>query len=68
MIELVFLVCLAAAPNACEEQVLPPEPDVGIVGCLMSAQPRLARWAETHPAHRIVRWRCSHIADRQVPI
>jgi hypothetical protein len=64
MIELVFVVCLITAPGHCEDHrdVLPP--DVGLMQCMIGAQPHLAGWAAQHPDYKIVRWSCGAINMR----
>lgn len=58
MIQLIFIACLAASPDRCQEHSVSLLPEIGIMGCMVTAQPELARWAEQHPSHRVVRWRC----------
>jgi hypothetical protein len=61
MIELLFITCLAASPNHCEERAVALLPYTGLVGCMMTAQPQLALWSERHPGHRVVRWSCGWV-------
>ena len=61
MIALVFIACLTAAPDQCEERAVALLPDVGLMGCMTTAQPQLALWSEQHPRHRVVRWSCGWI-------
>ena len=68
MIELVFIACLAANPANCEERALTFVDTPHLHGCLMSAQPQLARWADTHPEWRIARWRCRTAGQDGTPI
>jgi hypothetical protein len=67
MIELVFVVCLAAAEDTCAERSLLFVPEAGLAGCMATAQPQLAQWVEAHPDLRIARWRCrwAETADRR---
>lgn len=59
MIELVIVACLARSPALCEERVLLYDAaEVGLLACVTSAQPQLARWSEEHPGFRIARWSC----------
>lgn len=57
MTELLFVVCLAASPNVCEEQSM-QYIAVTPRACLMQAQPQLARWAVEHPGWNVQRWSC----------
>ncbi len=63
MIELVFLACLAAAPEDCEDRTL-QFVDMSMMACVMSAQPLLAQWVNEHPGWVVRRWTCQ--APRQV--
>ena len=58
MLELAFMVCLRLAATECEERTIAMLPEVGIMGCMMQAQPELARWSEVHPNLTINRWSC----------
>jgi hypothetical protein len=57
MIQLVFVVCMSAAPLNCEERSLLYQ-DVTPAACLAGAQPELAKWSERHPKWRISSWKC----------
>jgi hypothetical protein len=61
MIELIFITCLAASPDRCEERAVALLSDVGLMGCLTTAQPQLALWSEQHPGYRVVRWSCGWV-------
>ena len=67
MIELIFVACLAASPEDCEEKAL-VYVDVTPQACMMGAQPQLARWAETHPGWTIGRWKCQYVSTRHADI
>lgn len=58
MIELAFVVCLRFSPALCEERSIPLLGDVGLMGCMMEAQPQLAAWIQSHPDRQVARWRC----------
>jgi hypothetical protein len=58
MIQLIFVACLAASPDRCEERSVALLPQSGVMGCMVAAQPQLAQWIEQHPDHRVIRWRC----------
>lgn len=64
MISLIFVVCLAAQPQECEERSLVYLEAASPTSCMMQAQPELARWAAEHPVWRIRRWSCSNAAAR----
>lgn len=64
MIELVFTVCLVAAPETCEDRHLTFTENIGTRQCLIGAQPHLARWNEANPKWRIGRWKCRPVAAR----
>ena len=64
MIELAFVVCLATAPEVCEDRSL-----VFAEGttsqCYRGAQPELARWVAGHERWRIARWTCRTVDGSQ---
>lgn len=64
MIELLFVSCLANAPDQCQERSL-LYVDVSPMQCLMGAQPELARWVETHPNEQIRSWRCRAVSTAE---
>lgn len=57
MVELLFITCMAAAPDDCQERRLILG-DVSPTMCQHLAQPELARWMENHPELDIRRWEC----------
>lgn len=57
MIELVFVVCLHAAPETCERRAM-QFVDLEAWACVVGAPPHLARWREKHPGWRVTRWAC----------
>lgn len=63
MIELFFVACLQASPAACEERTIVYQESVGMMACVMLAQPELARWSEAHPGVEIARWSCRPAGD-----
>jgi hypothetical protein len=63
VIQLIFTACLAALPERCDEHSVALLPEIGVMGCMMTAQPQLAEWTERHPGHRVVRWRCGWLDD-----
>lgn len=65
MIELVFLACLAAG-GTCQERIQSFLPDVGIMGCMITAQAQLAAWSEANPGYRIETWRCMYEGEREL--
>lgn len=61
MIEVLFVVCMAAAPAECDERRLVLG-DVSPTACQFLAQPELARWMENHPELKIRRWQCQRVS------
>lgn len=61
MIQLVFVACLTAMPDQCHERAVVLLPEIGLIGCMTTAQPQLAAWSEQHPKHRVVRWSCAWV-------
>lgn len=58
MIELIFVACLAASNSTCGEKQILQLPGIGLMGCMTTAQARLAQWSEAHPGYEIARWSC----------
>ena len=46
MIELIFVACLKLAADACEERSKVHTAEIGIMGCMVTAQAELAAWTE----------------------
>ena len=61
MIELLFVACLATAPDECRERSL-VFTDISPMQCLMGAQPELAKWTNAHPNMTVKSWRCRTIS------
>jgi hypothetical protein len=61
MIELLFVTCMAAAPDDCAEHRLILG-DISTSACERLAQPELARWMESHPELDIRRWQCRQMS------
>ena len=61
MVELLFVACLATAPEDCRERSL-VFTDVSPMQCLMGAQPELAKWSAAHPNMDIKSWRCRMVS------
>jgi hypothetical protein len=59
MIAIVISACLVGDPAVCKDYRIPLSLDVDTRQCLTSAQPHFAKWVESHPGWRIVRWRCA---------
>lgn len=59
MVEMVLIVCLAAAPDKCEEKKLPVGEPIGARGCLYYGQLQAAEWAAQHPDYIVKKWRCT---------
>lgn len=64
MIELVFIVCLSAAPATCKQHAM-QFADLTIMTCASAAQPQLAQWAANHPDWRIRRWTCQPLREER---
>lgn len=62
MIELIFIACLSASPDDCQERSL-LYTDISPMVCLMAAQPELAKWVEAHPRWQIQSWRCAAVRN-----
>ena len=65
---LVFVACLIARPEACEEKTLSFLSETGsAMACALKAPPTLATWSGEHPGYRISSWHCqesAHHAER----
>jgi len=55
MIELSFIVCLKTMMHLCDERSIYYLPDVGLLACMMQAQPQLAEWTAAHPELQVIR-------------
>jgi hypothetical protein len=66
MIELVFIVCLATAPDQCKDIHLTyAEEAITPMQCVMHGQPQIARWiSENPPIWTVKRWYCSPVGRR----
>lgn len=60
MIELLFLACLASAPDECQTRSL-VFANVTQLECVIGAQPLLAKWVESHPQWEVSQWKCRHV-------
>ena len=58
-VDLIVLACSLADPGACKEYHLAFQSAGSLRGCMMQAQPYLARWIGDHPDERVARWRCA---------
>lgn len=58
MIELVFVACLIASPESCEERTLSFLSQSGPMACMIQAPPTLAAWTAEHPGLKVTSWRC----------
>lgn len=67
LIELVMLVCLAAAPAECREE-RPATEINSVMACATQGQMVAARWLAEHPAFTLSRWRCEVNVPRQAKI
>lgn len=65
MIELVFVACMIAHPDACEEKTMSFVSDGWSTRiCVMRAPTTLAAWSGEHPGYRIASWHCQDSARR----
>jgi hypothetical protein len=64
MIELIFVACLTLAPDACEEHSKVYMAEIGLMGCMVTAQAQLAEWTAARPRFRVVRWSCRWVDTR----
>ena len=65
MYELVFIVCLASAPEQCKDIHLTYAEEHGSTSqCLMRGQPQIAQWINEHPIWRVKRWYCAPVSRR----
>ena len=66
MIELVFIVCLATAPDQCKDIHLTyAEQAITPMQCVMHGQPQIARWiSENPPIWTVKRFYCSPVGRR----
>ena len=58
MMTIVLSACLSADPGKCKDFRLPLDGDWTATTCAMSAPPYFAKWADEHPAWRVMRWKC----------
>jgi hypothetical protein len=70
MIELVFIVCLANAPDLCKDVHLTyAEEYATTMQCMMHGQPNIARWISEHaPIWTVKRWYCGQVGRRMKDI
>lgn len=64
MIELVFIACLVAAPDVCEERSLSYLAQPSPVYCMIKALPSLAEWTREHPNYVVQHWKCEDASRR----
>lgn len=67
MIELLFVTCMASAPDQCQDRSL-SFMDMGLMTCMVHGQGALAEWLETHPKEKVQEWKCRPAGLRQVKI
>jgi hypothetical protein len=62
MIELLIVACLAH--GACRDfALLYDAREVSLMTCVARGQVELARWKQSHPHWRVMRWRCGLVAE-----
>jgi len=64
MTALVFVACLLAAPERCEEQSLLFVSPFNPVQCMIEAPREIAAWGDSHPEFRVTSWRCEDASGR----
>ncbi|MFZ4407487.1 MAG: hypothetical protein ACOYOH_09100 [Paracraurococcus sp.] len=67
LIELVMVVCLAAAPSECREE-RPATEIASVMACATQGQMVAAQWLAQHPAFTLSRLRCEVNLPRQARI
>jgi hypothetical protein len=70
MIELVMIVCLASAPEDCQDIHLTYADEYATpMQCLMHGQPQIAQWIVEHPPiYTVKRWYCGSVGRRMKDI
>jgi hypothetical protein len=63
MIELVIAACLASG-DCRDFALLYDSREVSVMTCMVSGQTEIARWQDSHPGWRVVRWRCGFAGER----
>ncbi|MDK1389140.1 hypothetical protein QN224_27430 [Sinorhizobium sp. 8-89] len=58
LVDLVLTVCMLANPTDCRTEHLYFESRGSLVQCMMLAPSEIAKWSESHPRLKIVRWKC----------
>ncbi|OAP39782.1 hypothetical protein AU381_09500 [Sinorhizobium glycinis] len=67
LVDLVLTVCTLANPTSCRTEHLYFESHGSLVQCMMLAPAEIAKWSESHPALKIVRWKCVFpVRDREI--
>lgn len=67
MIDLVLIYCLNAAPDRCQERLMPLEPTTSLMQCTLTAQITAQDYLRAHPAYRLQAWRCEIDRPRESP-
>jgi hypothetical protein len=60
MMQLILTACLTVSSLACRETKVDIHEEISELHCALSAQSRIAIWAESHPNWRVARWRCKY--------
>jgi hypothetical protein len=60
LVELILTVCTLTQPQSCEERHLSFVDEGSLMQCMTQAPPAIAAWAYSHPARKVVKWRCSY--------
>ncbi|HEY5817468.1 MAG TPA: hypothetical protein VIU14_03565 [Mesorhizobium sp.] len=60
IVDLILTVCMAANGNACHDEHLYFESHGSLMQCMFLAPAEMAKWSETHPKLKIIRWKCAY--------
>ena len=58
LVDLVLTVCSLANPTSCRTEHLYFESRGSLFQCMILAPTEIAKWSESHPALKIMRWKC----------
>ncbi|MCA1408937.1 hypothetical protein I6F26_31580 [Ensifer sp. IC3342] len=58
LVDLVLTVCMLADPGSCRTEHLYFEARGSLFQCMVLAPAEIAKWSESHPSLKIVRWKC----------
>lgn len=58
LVDLILTVCLSANPTNCRDEHLYFESRGSLMHCMSLAPIEIAKWSESHPTAKVVRWKC----------